>query len=235
MRERAERGADLVKIMASGGGNTPGTDAARPQFGVEELRVVVDQAHALGLSVTAHAHALAAIENALAAGVDALEHCTFITETGVRVSHTVVARLVASGIPVCPTLGIAAGATPPPAVLEMMRKAGMSYDSQVRTAGELHRAGVRVVSGSDGGISPGKPHGIAPDAVIHLVDGGVSASDALACATSLAAAACGVADRKGRIGAGLDADLLLVDGDPLADITALRHVRAVYLRGRRCV
>jgi imidazolonepropionase-like amidohydrolase len=153
----------------------------------------------------------------------------------VHVSDTVVARLVASRIPVCPTLGIAPGATPPPAVLEMMRKAGMSYESWVRTVGDLHRAGVRLVSGSDGGINPGKRHGILPEAVIHLVDGGVSALDALACATSVAAAACGIADRKGRVGAGLDADLLLVDGDPLADIATLRNVRAVYLRGRRRV
>ncbi len=89
VRERAERGVDIVKIMASGGANTPGTDAARPQFTLEELRAVVEEAHAAGLAVTAHAHPLTAIRDALAAGVDAIEHCTFITATGIEVPNSV--------------------------------------------------------------------------------------------------------------------------------------------------
>ena len=124
--ERAERGADIVKIMASGGVNTPGTDPAGVQFGVTEIRAVVDESHARGLGVTAHAHSLAAIKNAVAAGVDGIEHCTFITADGIDVAGSVVADLVASGTTVCPTLGIVPGATPAPAVLEMMRKTGMS-------------------------------------------------------------------------------------------------------------
>ncbi|MGH3547003.1 MAG: amidohydrolase family protein [Pseudonocardiaceae bacterium] len=155
VRERAERGVDIVKIMASGGTHTPGTDAARAQFSAEEIRAVVDEAHACGLRVTAHAHALSAIRNALAAGVDGLEHCTFITDTGVDVADAVVTDLVVSGTPVCPTLGRAPGAVAPPGVLEMMRKTGMTSESRIRIVGGLHRAGVRLVSGSDGGINPG--------------------------------------------------------------------------------
>lgn len=232
VRERAARGVDIVKIMASGGANTPGTDAARPQFTVEELRAVVEEAHAAGLPVTAHAHALDAIRDALAAGVDAIEHCTFITSTGIDVSTATVAALVEAAVPVCPTLGIAPGSVPPPAVLELMRRTGMTLEARAQTVGQLHRAGVRLVSGSDGGISPGKRHGILPEAVIHLVDGGVSPADALASATALAATACGVGDRKGRVAANYDADLLLVDGDPLSDITVVRKVAAVYVRGQ---
>jgi imidazolonepropionase-like amidohydrolase len=83
--ERADRGADIVKIMASGGANTPGTDPAGVQFGVEEIRAVVEESHARGLGVTAHAHSLAAIKNAVAAGVDGIEHCTFVTADGIDV------------------------------------------------------------------------------------------------------------------------------------------------------
>lgn len=103
----------------------------------------------------------------------------------------------------------------------------------MQTVGQLHRAGVYLVSGSDGGINPSRRHGGLPEAVIDLGAGGVCTADALASATSLAAKACGVADRKGRPAADFDADLLLVQGDPLADITALRIPAAVYLRGHR--
>jgi imidazolonepropionase-like amidohydrolase len=233
VQQRVERGVDIVKIMASGGVSTPGTDAFAPQFTVEELRAVVEQAHAAGLPVTAHAHPLAAIQDALTAGVDAIEHATFVTETGIEVADAVVASLVASLIPVCPTLGSTPGVTHTAARLAFMRKAGMTDEARVQTVGQLHRAGVRLVSGSDGGVSPSRRHGVLPEAVIDLADGGVSTADALASATSLAAEACGVDDRKGRLAARFDADLLLVDGDPLTDITALRNPAAVYVRGHR--
>jgi imidazolonepropionase-like amidohydrolase len=224
---------DIVKIMASGGISTPGTDAFAPQFTVEELRAVVDEAHAAGLLVTAHAHPLTAIRDAVAAGVDAIEHCTFVTNTGIEVPDAVVASLIESSIPVCPTLGRAPGVAPTSAALEFMSKAGMTYEARVQTVGRLHRVGVHIVSGSDGGVSPNRRHGVLPEAVIHLVDGGLCAADAIMSATSLAAKACGINDRKGRLAADFDADLLLVDGDPLADIAALRNPAAVYVRGHR--
>lgn len=233
VEQRLERGVDIVKIMASGGVSTPGTDAFTPQFTVEELRVVVEAAHAAGLLVTAHAHPVTAIRDAIAAGVDAIEHGTFVTETGIRVPDTIVASLVESSIPVCPTLGTPPSVVPSPIAREFMRKAGMTYPARVQTVGQLHRAGIRVVSGTDGGVSPGRPPGALPQAVIDLVDGGVSTAQALASATSLAAQACGVGDSKGRLAADFDADLLLVDGDPLADIAALRNLAAVYVRGHR--
>lgn len=232
--ERAARRVDIVKIMASGGVNTPGTDSTRPQFSTEQIRTVVREAHAHGLPVTAHAHAIEAIRIAVAAGVDGIEHCTFITKAGIEIDDAVVAALAQARIVVCPTVGIVPGAVPPPDVLEMLRKTGITLEGRTRTVAGLHRAGVRIISGSDGGISPGKPHGILRDSIIELVQAEFAPTDALASATSTAAAACGVADRKGRVAAGFDADLLVVDGDPSTDITALRRVRAVYTRGRRC-
>ena len=229
VREHAGRGVDIVKIMASGGVNTPGADPARAQFSVAEIRAVVAEAHAADLQVTAHAHAAEGVRNALAAGVDALEHATFITDAGVEVDDRLVATMAESAIPVCPTLGVAPGVIPPPAVAELLRKIGVTDGARAQVIGGMHRAGVRIVSGSDGGINLGKRHGILPESMIALADGGVSTTDVLASATSIAAAACGVGDRKGRVAAGYDADLLLVDGDPVADLALLRNVAAIYL------
>jgi imidazolonepropionase-like amidohydrolase len=90
---------------------------------------------------------------------------------------------------------------------------------------------VRLVSGVDSGIAPGKRHGLLPNAVCELVNAGLSAAEALGTATSGAAEACGVGERKGRLAPGYDADLLVVDNDLETDVTALRRPRSVLLRG----
>jgi imidazolonepropionase-like amidohydrolase len=232
VRERVERGADIVKIMASGGMLTPGTSVDRGQFTAAELAIVVTEAHAAGLPVTAHAHAVVSIQDAIAAGVDGIEHCTFLTADSVQVPADAIAALATQGIVVCPTLGKAPGAVPPPQLLERMRKAGLGDEARREQVARAHGDGVTIVSGTDGGINPGKPHGILPIAVSDLVAGGMSAADALATATSAAAAACGLGDRKGHIRAGHDADLIIVDGDPLADIEALLSLDTTILGGK---
>ena len=83
--EHEQRGVDVIKVMASGGMTTVGTDPFGVQFDAADLRVLVDAAHAVGLPVLAHAHSLAGIRHALAAGVDGIEHFTGLTETGIRV------------------------------------------------------------------------------------------------------------------------------------------------------
>ncbi|GAA2485049.1 amidohydrolase family protein [Streptomyces longisporus] len=231
VRERVERGVDVIKVMGSGGVNTPGTDVARCQFTLDELRLVVDAAHAAGLPVTVHAHALAAVEQALDAGADGIEHCTCLTADGVRITDALLERLARQGTTVCPTLGKTAQAVPPPQVQTVMDRFGLSMEERQRAAARMHRAGVRLVSGADSGINAGKPHGIVPAAVAGLAAGGVPADAALATAMSLAADACGIADRKGRLRRGLDADLLVVRGDPLTDMTALADPLAVLVSG----
>jgi imidazolonepropionase-like amidohydrolase len=91
---------------------------------------------------------------------------------------------------------------------------------------------VSFVSGVDAGINPVKRHGLLPSAIIELAAAGVPPTTALASATSTAAHACGLTDRTGRLRAGLHADLLLVNGDPTTDITAIRDTRMVVSRGR---
>ena len=231
VRDRVDRGADLVKVMASGGVMTPGSDPLLCQFQLAELRVVVEEAHAAGLPVTAHAHGLPAVEQAVDAEVDGIEHCTCLTPSGIQMPDRLLRRLASRGTVVCPTLGRAAGSAPPAAVLAIMQRTGVTWEARQAHAARMHRAGVRLVSGSDGGISPRKPHTVLPEAVADLVAGGVSAADALATATWCAAQSCGLGKHKGRLRAGYDADLLLVDGNPLDDIGALRRVSAVILNG----
>ena len=235
VRERADRGADLVKIMASGGVMTPATDIRACQFTAEEVRAVIDEAHRLGLAVTAHAHALTAVEQCIAAGVDAIEHCSCLGGQGMHTPPQLAAAIAAAGIVVCPTLGhdlTRSGGQPPAQMKAMMERTGFTMEGRLAQVGELYRGGVTLISGADSGINPVKAHGILPQAVIELVDCGVPATTALASATSLAAHACGLARRTGRLRAGLDADLLLVNGDPTTDITAIRDVRTVVSRGR---
>ena len=232
VRERHERGADVVKLMASGGAMTTGTDVLACQFTVEEVTAACDEAHRWGLPVTAHAHALSAVEQVVEAGVDGIEHCSCVTAQGIRTPPELAERIAAAGIAVCPTLGRDLSAPPPPQVLAVMARTGMTWQGRLEQVGELHRAGVTLVSGADSGISPGKPHGVMPVAVSDLVESGVPALAALASATGVAADACRLGHRTGRLRAGLDADLLLVHGNPMADVTSLRAVALVVSRGR---
>lgn len=235
VRERADRGADLVKIMTSGGVMTPTTNVRACQFTVGEVRAVVDEAHRLGLAVTAHAHALTAVKQCVGAGVDGIEHCSCLGAGGMRTPPLLAAAIAAAGIMACPTLGhdlSQSGGLVPPQMKAVMERTGFTFEARRAQVADLYRSGVTLISGSDSGINPAKAHGILPLAVIELAECGVPATAALASATSAAADACGLTSRTGRLRAGLDADLLLVNGDPVTDITAIRDVRTVVSRGR---
>ena len=229
--ERADRGVDVVKVMASGGVNTRGTDVHACQFGDAELRLIVTLAHDAGLPVTAHAHALPAVQQSAEAGVDGIEHCTCLTADGVRTPPALLERLATAGTAVCPTIGVVPGVTAPQVVREQLERHGLTPELRAEHAATLHRAGVRVVSGGDSGINEGKPHGLLPWSVIALRTAGVPMTAALASATSLAAEVCGLGNRKGRVRPGFDADLLVVDGDLATDPDALARPAAVVLGG----
>jgi imidazolonepropionase-like amidohydrolase len=229
VRERAERGVDIIKVMASGGTMTPGTRQEQAQFTPEVLRAAVGEAHRLGLPVTAHAHGTAAIRNALDAGADGIEHVSFWSADGVDEPGDLIGRIAGSGVVVGATFGIypAPGAAPPPAVALRLPKI-------VANTRRLYEAGARVSLGTDAGIAPVKPHDVLRYAVNQVTAQlAVTPAETLRLATSTAAAVCGLADRKGRLAPGFDADILAVDGDPLADLGAIHRIRAVFARGTR--
>jgi imidazolonepropionase-like amidohydrolase len=233
IRQRAERRVDVVKIMASGGVLTSETDVLSCQFSPGDLRLLVDEAHAAGLPVTAHAHGLLAIEQAIEAGVNGIEHCNCLTPTGIETQDSLLLRLIERGIAVCPTVVARVAETRPSETeLAFTQRFGLSRDAVRKHVERMHRAGVKIVAGTDGGISTAKPHGIMSTAISMLVASGISAADALATATSIAAQVCGLGSCKGRLRTGYDADLLLVSGDPLNDMGALTRPAAVMVGGR---
>ncbi|MCG5436323.1 amidohydrolase family protein, partial [Micromonospora foliorum] len=197
----------------------------------EWLTATLTQAHERGLQWNAHANALGAVEQALRVGVDGIEHCTCVTATGAHVPGELADRLAASGVAVWATLGTDPAVVRPRAVVAVAARAGLSEAALRDGAATLHRAGVRLVAGSDAGLGPAKPHGVLPETLVEYVACGISSTAALAAATSVGAEVCGLGRRKGRVRPGFEADLLIVDGDPTTDITVLRRPLAVYLAG----
>ncbi|WP_406044985.1 amidohydrolase family protein [Micromonospora sp. NBC_00898] len=227
IRERADRGVDVIKIMASGGNLTPGSRPELAQYGLAELRAAVEEAHRLQLPITAHAHGTQAIADALAAGVDGLEHVSFMTADGVdEISEELLVALVSNPVTLGMTLGIAPapGAAPPPGMIARM-------PAMIANAQRMYRAGASMIAGTDAGISPIKPPDVLRWAFAHLQQLGMTPAEALHSCTARAAAACGLGDRKGRLVSGYDADMLVIDGNPLDDPVALHQIRRVYLRG----
>ena len=238
VRERIERRVDAVKIMASGGMNTVRTDVTRPQFTVGEIRAAVDLAHDAAIGVSVHAHALAAVEQALEVGVECIEHCSCLTGTGLLLTDELLDRLAASGAAVGAAMGMppaTAFSDAPPNARAMMERAGVTLEAvnamRMDMLGRMYRAGVTLVTGADSGIAPWLAHGLLRRSIATMVEFSGSTTAALAASTSVAARACAVQGRKGLLRAEYDADVLVVQGDLQADIAALGNVRTVVLGG----
>jgi imidazolonepropionase-like amidohydrolase len=239
--EQKQAGADFVKVFATGGNLTPATNPFAAQYGVEQIREVVETAHDAGLAVAAHAIAPEGIANSIAAGVDTIEHCNFETEDRVAYDPTLVEQIASRGIVVCPTV---VGRRPvPPEEIEALLAANpvarRMWPRITEIRANTHKmfdAGVVLIGGNDAGGIPATTFGDYPLAVAAMADFGqfpvgLSALDALRASTSLAAGACGLTDT-GRLEAGLRADLLAVDGNPLDQINDLEHVKLVICNGR---
>ncbi len=224
---RVEMGCDVVKVMVSGGYLTATVPMWESQFTLDELRFVVDLAHDHGLPVAAHCHGIEAITHAIDARVDAVEHCTFFTIRGrAEPPDPLLERLAASGVVVSATLGRLPDVPLPP-----VAEANLPVLREARR--RLHRLGATIVAGTDAGINEGKPHDVLPYAMTEHIDAGMTPIEALRALTSVAARALGLDDRKGRLAAGHDADLVAVAGDPLLDPGALTAVVGVWRDGER--
>ncbi|MFD4337854.1 amidohydrolase family protein [Streptomyces anulatus] len=227
VRRNVAAGAGVIKAMATGGGLTKsGPKSAQTQFTVEELAALVDEAHNAGLPVAAHAHGADGIAAAVEAGVDTIEHCTWMADDGgLDFRPDVVQQIVDRGIAVCPAV------SPHWQMLPRMfgeERAHAMFELVRRMAD----SGVRLVAGTDAGVQRAGFDGLrtALSFYSHL---GLAPASIIDMATSEAAAALGLGSVTGRIAPGYRADLLLVDGDPLADLDALKSVRAVIASGQQ--
>jgi imidazolonepropionase-like amidohydrolase len=239
--DQARAGADFIKIFATGGNLTSATNPFAAQYGADQIRVVVETAHDTGLAVAAHAHAPEGIANAIAAGVDTIEHCNFETEECVAYDPTLVEEIASRGIVVCPTVN---GRKPlPPEEIEAIVAANpvarrmWPRMSEIRgNVRKMFDTGVVLIGGNDAGGIAGigfdsYPLGVAAMADFGQFPVGLSPLDALRASTSAAARACGLTDT-GRLAPGLRADLLIVDGNPFSQISDLEHVKLVICNGR---
>jgi imidazolonepropionase-like amidohydrolase len=236
VRELARAGADFIKVMGSGGG-TPGTMAWLPSYGREELAALVDEAHRQARRVTVHCLCAASIDNAVAAGADQIEHAGFLVDASgaQRRDAAVAERLAAAGIPVTSTLAVGdyvveaarAGREDAGQMERWERMRAQNMDN----VAALGRAGVRFVAGTDAGWRH-TPFDALPVELCLMREAGLTAMDAIVAGTGGAARTIGVEDRVGTVRAGLRADLLVVDGDPLADLDVLRRPRMVMQRGQ---
>ncbi|HZM66333.1 MAG TPA: amidohydrolase family protein [Nakamurella sp.] len=160
VREHVEHGVDVIKIMASGGNLTPGSRPELAQFDPEILRVAVDETHRAGLTITAHAHGTPAVAGALLAGVDQLEHVTFMTADGVDPAPPdLVATIVERRVNLSLTVGFVPTVDAPPNPMTARLPALLA---NLRW---LCSSGAPITAGTDAGVTPGKPHDAARWAV----------------------------------------------------------------------
>ena len=224
-REQIKAGADIVKLMATGGVLTPAVEPGSEQLTEEELRAGVEEAHKAGKRTATHAMGSQGILNALRAGIDSIEH-------GVYLGEETISLMLQRDIPFIPTIsalenidkkGVEAG-IPPYAVEKTLRVKPFHIDS-TRMARE---AGVRVAMGTDAG-TPFNDHGENLQELTLLVERGFSPAEALESGTRIASQVLGLDDQLGTIEEGKLADLIVVNGNPLERVDILLNPDAVGL------
>jgi imidazolonepropionase-like amidohydrolase len=228
VREQLRAGADVVKLLATGGVMTPGVDPRSPQLTLEELRAGIDEAHKARRRAAAHAQAEEGIALCLEAGIDTIEHGIYLTESLVQ-------RMAKQGTALVATLiaphaivegGVAAG------IPEFAVKKSVAVRERHTESFRLAmRAGVTIAAGTDAG-TPLNTHGTIVPELALMVAAGMTPSEAIRAATSVAARVIGLEADTGRVAPGLAADLLAVEGDPSVDVKALDAVRLVIADGR---
>jgi imidazolonepropionase-like amidohydrolase len=225
VREIVKYGADLIKVCASGGVLSKGDQPGTPQYTLEELTALAEEAHKLGRRVAAHAHGTQSIKDAIRAGVDSVEHASFIDDEGIRLAKERGTWLVMDIYNDDFILEHGAMAGMLPESLEKERRLGRI---QRESFARAWKARVKMAFGTDGGVYP---HGDNARQFAYMVQFGMTPMEAIQAATVHAADLMGWSDRVGSLEVGKLADVIAVPGDPLADVRALERVSFVMKGG----
>ncbi len=229
VRAAAERqlavGADWVKMMVSGGRITPGSDATAPQFEQADVRAAAEAAHAAGRRLAAHAHATRSIADAVAAGADSVEHCSWISpRDDIAYDPGIAAEMAARGVWACPTIHHR--------FPELAARRGPGWrERRLASIAQMHAAGVRLAFGTDCGI-PRVAHDQWAGGLVWLAAAGFTPLEALHIATAGSAECIGLGTEIGTLEVGKLADVIAVPGDPSRNLACLAAVDWVMQGGR---
>ena len=226
VRQDVKRGADVIKVLAGAGVLSEEESAGAPQYSQEELDALVSEAAMWGRKVAAHAHGTEAIKRAVKAGVASVEHGGLVDEETVRLMKSKGTFLVPDIITDVYILEHGTEMGLPPKIIEKERSLRGQQDANWTRA---FKSGVKLAFGTDAGVYP---HGQNARQFALLVQHvGMTPAQAIRTATVNAAELLGWSDKVGRVAPGHYADLIAVDGDPLADVTQLERVRWVMKGG----
>ncbi len=225
VRWNVKYGAEVIKVCATGGVLSLNDDVDSPQLTQEELDALVDQSHLMKKKTAAHAHGAEGAKRAIRAGIDSIEHGSFLDEDAMKLmiqkgTYYVPTLMAAEGL----KMGLAGGRLDP----RQARKARLAIDAVGVTVRKAVAMGVRMAFGTDSAVYP---HGGNAGEFRLLVESGMSAMDALKAATSVDAELFGISDRLGTLQAGKLADIIAVPGDPAADIRQTEKVFFVMKEG----
>ena len=217
-REQIRAGADCIKLMATGGILTQGNEIGAAQLEEAEMRAAIEEADKAGRLSAVHAHGASGIKNGIRAGVQSVEHAYFLDDDGIDMMLKRGVWLVPTAAAVDLVVRNGIGSGIPPDVVE---KAGSAVESQRASCARALKSGVRIAMGTDAG-TPYNRHGENAQELAALVSLGMTPMDAIRATTIRGAELLGLSDRLGTVEVGKTADILVVDGDPLADISILR-------------
>lgn len=235
VRGQVKHGADWIKIMATGGRFTPRTNPRQPQYPVDTLRAVVEDASRLDVSVAAHCHATAGVRNAVEAGVRNLVHATWLSpdpDIGYEYDPALADLLAEKGLFVDPTVAtLHLRNSRTPGANEQVGPFG-NPETRYKILRDMRERGVKFVSGLDSGMNEVHFDDFAwiPQLMVEKV--GMSPMEAIVCATSTSAECLRILDETGTLEVGKRADAIIVRGDPLEDIKVLHKVDTVVKKGQ---
>jgi imidazolonepropionase-like amidohydrolase len=226
VREQYKEGADLIKITASGGVLSLEKDGSGPQFSEEEIRAIVETAKDYGLKVAAHAHGAEAIKRAILAGVNSIEHGTFMDDEDIILFKKY-------GVWFVPTIiagkSVADSAAKPGYFPALISEKAIAIGPKIQaTFSKAYKAGVKIAFGTDAGVYA---HGKNWMEMEYMTEAGMPTLEVLRSATVSAADLIGISDKAGSIEKGKWADIVAVDGDPTKDIQVMGKMKFVMKEG----